>query len=382
LFVIAGACAVLSLGGNFVPAGWALGVPPFSLFRYPAKYLVAVGFIVSILAPVGLRRLRVWKPPRAELAGAVMVVIGVGSIVTRFGPWRSGIAYGFYWFAWALGAAAGALLLRRAGLIAALAVAECAVAHYFLPPTSLQPASAFDETSPVAAQIRSEHPGRVSIEDDQSSDAILHSRMKLAASRWMEEHLRAVEGYGFRDPPRLEAVLPAAFPLLGVTHLVRRPGAQLSRAEVDAFPRAFVVQSAAPASDAEALATVTGQTVTLRRAVMLSEGPRLERPACDSSVEVSEPQPERVVITADVCDDGVLVLTDGWYPGWRASVDGQSSPVWRADYLLRATPVSKGRHEIVFTYRPYSLWAGAVSALLALLFLLARPASFKPAVNR
>ena len=64
--------------------------------------------------------------------------------------------------------------------------------------------------------------------------------------------------------------------------------------------------------------------------------------------------------------DGYLVLTDTWYPGWRAFVDGEETPVLRADLAFRSVLVPAGQHRITFDYRPTSFRAGLVMSVLAL----------------
>jgi uncharacterized membrane protein YfhO len=61
------------------------------------------------------------------------------------------------------------------------------------------------------------------------------------------------------------------------------------------------------------------------------------------------------------------VLADTHYPGWFATVDGQSEPLLRANYAFRAVRVPAGPHTIVFDYRPRSLAVGARLTGLGLL---------------
>jgi hypothetical protein len=67
--------------------------------------------------------------------------------------------------------------------------------------------------------------------------------------------------------------------------------------------------------------------------------------------------------------DGFLVLSDVWYPGWKARVDGMDTPILRANYLFRAVPVSNGEHTVEMIYQPPSFLAGLAVTLLAILGL-------------
>lgn len=53
-----------------------------------------------------------------------------------------------------------------------------------------------------------------------------------------------------------------------------------------------------------------------------------------------------------------MVLTDTFYPGWHATIDGQPTEMFRANYLFRAVHVPSGKHTVQFEYWPFSLVAG------------------------
>ncbi len=68
----------------------------------------------------------------------------------------------------------------------------------------------------------------------------------------------------------------------------------------------------------------------------------------------------------------MLVLTDHFYPGWLATLDGKPTEIYRANGVLRAVSLPAGEHTIEFKYEPDSLKFGYVlSAVAALCLLLA-----------
>jgi hypothetical protein len=136
-----------------------------------------------------------------------------------------------------------------------------------------------------------------------------------------------------------------------------------------ALPRAYWVAQAEVRGADEILAHVARGDFDFRRAVLLerdagaaaadpAQAPLELRPA-----RIVSHAPERVEIEVDAPGAGFLVLTDTWYPGWEASVDGRVSEILRANGLFRAVPVPAGASRVVFTYRPRSFRRGlALSA--------------------
>jgi hypothetical protein len=87
--------------------------------------------------------------------------------------------------------------------------------------------------------------------------------------------------------------------------------------------------------------------------------------AQNRSLIIQDGDPNRLVIDIHAPGAGWLVLSDVWYPGWRAWVDGQPAPVRRANYLFRAVEVPDGDHQVVFTYQPLSFFLGLGASLLS-----------------
>lgn len=67
----------------------------------------------------------------------------------------------------------------------------------------------------------------------------------------------------------------------------------------------------------------------------------------------------------------MLFVSDTFYPGWKAYVNGTEVPIYRADYAFRAIPVPQSDYQVEFKYQPDSFYTGIkISGLsLAILFL-------------
>ena len=181
-----------------------------------------------------------------------------------------------------------------------------------------------------------------------------------------------------------------ALGLLGVTHLLQHPGDPVLPgrepayagadarvyANPSALPRAFLVdrQVVAPSATA-ARETVTGArfparevAVTERRIEGIGEG--TEGARSPGAARIVDYEAERVVVETDSQGPALLVLTDSWFPGWKAEVDGTEADVHRVDYVIRGVSVPAGSHRVEFTYAPASWRAGWIVSGLALLVIL------------
>jgi hypothetical protein len=56
--------------------------------------------------------------------------------------------------------------------------------------------------------------------------------------------------------------------------------------------------------------------------------------------------------TIDAPADGYVVVNETWFPGWHATIDGEPAPVLRGNVIMRAVPVSAGKHVVEMRFRP------------------------------
>ncbi len=100
------------------------------------------------------------------------------------------------------------------------------------------------------------------------------------------------------------------------------------------------------------------------KAMMLQ--PALTLPACSGNdqVDVTRYSPERVGIHASMTCDGMVVLSDNYYPGWKATIDGKAVAIDEVNLTMRGVLVPAGSHQIEFVYRPSRVFAaGGLTAL-------------------
>jgi Bacterial membrane protein YfhO len=137
-------------------------------------------------------------------------------------------------------------------------------------------------------------------------------------------------------------------------------------------PRAFVPPALQPvARAADAIAYLRGSTAPAQRvAVERGAIPPGLPDAMTGTVRIDAYRPQQVELAASMQSDGLVVLTDTFYPGWEATVDGKEISIVRANYFARGVFVPAGEHRVVFTYRPLSFRLGALVSLVTGIGLL------------
>jgi hypothetical protein len=89
------------------------------------------------------------------------------------------------------------------------------------------------------------------------------------------------------------------------------------------------------------------------------------------SISFATDNPESISITTDCSQSGLFVLSDQFYPGWIAFVDGKMAPIYRVNYFARGLWLPAGRHRIQYQYSPMSLMYGACASAFVLFMYLA-----------
>ena len=88
------------------------------------------------------------------------------------------------------------------------------------------------------------------------------------------------------------------------------------------------------------------------------------------SIQLTAYEPNRLVYQTQSSQDGVVVFSEIYYPGWNVTVDGVKASYGRADYILRAMNVPAGTHEIIFDFHPKTLQTTETIATIGLILLL------------
>ena len=147
-----------------------------------------------------------------------------------------------------------------------------------------------------------------------------------------------------------------------------------------ALPRAWLVDRAESVTGVEALRRIRGESelpFDPRRTALL-EVPRSELPilpgvglSTDSGARVVKYEPARLIIETTANQPSVLVVSEMWYPGWVAKVDGIPTTIHATNFLLRGVVLPTGVHRIEMRYTAPAARAGAIISILSLLLVIA-----------
>jgi hypothetical protein len=419
--------------GDHLGADRLLSILPLvRSFRYTEKYLGPLTLCLALLAALGLerassdarsaRRLATGAGLAAGMAALVTLALSAGGsgLIERVpagdlvaSHLRTGLTHAVVaGFALAASALALARDRRTLGLAAALLVvwgAGAAAAPYALRPgqpdartRAAPPRLAAEPPGPRLLQLRHPAPrppgpGLDAIDQlslDASSFGIPNTNVPFRVD--------VVQSWTGLRPRRFVAVEDAVGPggeawwavarRFAATHAIFPPpstpagraaaaratagGVRLdpeprTGAELWALPHrpwaSFPPEVLVAGSDREALAAL----VRLERegssaAVVESREPL---PAAPGRVLAASRELERLRIEAEALADATLVVNDAFWPGWRATVDGEEVPILAADVLVRAVRFPAGRHTVEMAYSPPELVTGGWTSLAGALAL-------------
>jgi len=184
---------------------------------------------------------------------------------------------------------------------------------------------------------------------------------------WRHENVR----YLYTDAPLTDTSLQR---LLGpvrnssgsTVYLYRLPGDN---------PYAWVAAAATKAPDDAARAAVLDPRFDPHRIAVLDSSTPLQTPPLNTL-----PQPLNIATTSRLTPGSasitlgapapagsVLVVSENYFPGWRATADGHAAPVYRANYNLLGVPLPVGARSIELTFHDPAYSTGKLITIIALL---------------
>jgi len=425
LVFICAASLILALGTNTPVFPWLYRhVPGFDSFQAPSRYLIWLEVALCLAAALGAETWR--RPERSALywtrlatAGALAVALGAGLTWYLLGEVqptfiRATALAGL----WGMGAGLLSLAAPRSrgerdsttvidSTIWQWLVAGWIAADLLVAGMGLNPGIDLDayRSSPAAQELSQELDGHrlylsPNHEQQLKYDSFLRFDSFEPAKRWellrstilpntnIFEHISSVNNF---DPllPGSYAVwmatvdqLPPAvqnelFRLMDVG-LLQQPGPlqpeHMQYVLVGGKRIRFASCALAVRDAQEALEKTTSGEVDFNSTVVLDGAGGSPAP-CDATMisiplHIIEENPSEIVVNLNAPGAGYLVISDLWYPGWKAWVGESEAPILHANYLFRAVAVRSGKQQVTLRYQPLSFYLGAVISAAALMILL------------
>lgn len=159
------------------------------------------------------------------------------------------------------------------------------------------------------------------------------------------------------------------------------PGAAVTKVE-NSYPRAFYVKNHRVIKDKiTILKRLNSADFNPRREIILEEDPEktgTEDKTTASLINlprITRYEPDYIRIKVDPPYKSFLFLSEVYYPGWKATVDGEDRKIYRANYVFRAIPVKPGDRCVEVIFKPQSVKTGRIVSIISILITMAMAAT-------
>ena len=124
----------------------------------------------------------------------------------------------------------------------------------------------------------------------------------------------------------------------------------------NALPRAYFVDTVQKASAIEILNKVKNNQFDPKKIAFVEDAEiKVDKPDSTASVQIEKYGDENIYLNVNATGNNFLFLGDTYVgKGWKAYVDGNEVPIYRANHNFRGVIVPKGNHKIHFEYLPKS----------------------------
>ena len=158
----------------------------------------------------------------------------------------------------------------------------------------------------------------------------------------------------------------------GIFSLIYNDGVYQILKNNDVFPRTFLVNKYSVEDNPQKILNDMFNTdFNLQEEIVLEQNPNIKLDQKSKGfAQIIEYTPNKVIIKTNSDGNSLLFLSDSFYPGWQAYVDGNKTQVYRADFTFRAVYVPKGNHRVTFIYNPLSFVVGVYVFLIGVLLII------------
>jgi hypothetical protein len=152
-------------------------------------------------------------------------------------------------------------------------------------------------------------------------------------------------------------------------HIASLPGNELFE-NLEALPRYFLAAKGRQATDDEIERSIREGKVDLRREAFTDRA--ITIPEARGQVRTLHYEPNWLELDVTADGDGFLVMSEAFYPGWRAWIDGRPTEIYRTDLAFRGVMVPSGEHRMRMEFHPpvFDVSRGVSAVALALVAAL------------
>lgn len=123
-------------------------------------------------------------------------------------------------------------------------------------------------------------------------------------------------------------------------------------------------------NDNDILKTISNKTIDLRNNLVLEENLPVALTQGTGEAKVLGASVNNEEFQVKTTQPALFYISDTFYPGWRATINGVSTKIYRANYNFRAVLIPKGTSKITLQYIPMSLLIGTFISLISLILLI------------
>ena len=87
-------------------------------------------------------------------------------------------------------------------------------------------------------------------------------------------------------------------------------------------------------------------------------------------VKILDYSPNSIDLEVNAEKNRLLFLSDAFFPGWEAIINGKETEIYRSNYAFRSIVVKPGKNAVRFEYNPTSFQIGRIISFFSLIFFL------------
>ena len=401
---------VMAMGdGSLLYRGLQFCLPGLGFLRYPVKSVILVLAVAPLLAAFGFAALagNNRRTGRFEVAATLMMLLLIGAVVAL--DWKSGLPEDAWRATWQSGVSRAAFLVlillstaallgstgRRQGLLGCLLLLLFWLDFITHAPTQ-NPGVKTSVYAPgwAGTELKLNPQPRLGGSRVMLSHAALEylrynpmagleetylrNRLALRANCNLLDEVPQIDGFfslAPREALRVTALLydqpdrsfPGLLDFLGVAQATAGGRTLDWTARPSAMPLVTAGQQPVFTDGGTAFDALSQTNLDLRSRVFL---PIEARGSISATRQIAARvldarfANQEISIQTEAPAASLVIISQTYYPAWKAYVDGRPTKIWRANYAFQALEVPAGRHQIRLVYEDKMLLAGAVLSSL------------------